>query len=92
MPINTDEVYIFFHSSHLSLEIKINSSDGCVLHAAGRQHGGATMSLSVLKGHLILSVESARSKVKVRSLNRHDDGRWHPVSSHTIMVLHKYTY
>ncbi|MEQ2217070.1 hypothetical protein XENOCAPTIV_012980 [Xenoophorus captivus] len=46
----------FFHSSHLSLELKINSSDGCVLHAAGRQHGGAAMSLSVLKGHLMLSM------------------------------------
>ncbi|KAK5624087.1 hypothetical protein CRENBAI_015003 [Crenichthys baileyi] len=65
--------------SHLSLELKINSSDGCVLHAAGRQHGGAAMSLSVLKGHLMLSVESAKSKVKVRSLNKYNDGRWHLV-------------
>ncbi|XP_054881817.1 laminin subunit alpha-5-like, partial [Poeciliopsis prolifica] len=65
--------------SHLSLEVKINSSDGCVLYAAGRQHGGAAMLLSVLKGHLILSVESARNNVKVRSLNKYDDERWHPV-------------
>uniref|UniRef100_A0A096M5Y4 Uncharacterized protein n=1 Tax=Poecilia formosa TaxID=48698 RepID=A0A096M5Y4_POEFO len=65
--------------SHLSLEVKINSSDGCVLYAASRQHGGAAMLLSVLKGHLILSVESPRSNVKVRSLNKYDDERWHPV-------------
>ncbi|XP_043984093.1 laminin subunit alpha-5 isoform X1 [Gambusia affinis] len=65
--------------SHLSLEVKINSSDGCILYAAGRQHGGAAMLLSVLKGHLILSVESARNNFKVRSSNKYDDERWHPV-------------
>ncbi|XP_035998362.1 laminin subunit alpha-5 [Fundulus heteroclitus] len=65
--------------SQLSLGLKINSSDGCVLHAAGRQPGGAAMTLSVLKGHLMLSVEAAGSKVKVRSLNRYNDERWHPV-------------
>uniref|UniRef100_A0A3Q2PMX0 Laminin, alpha 3 n=1 Tax=Fundulus heteroclitus TaxID=8078 RepID=A0A3Q2PMX0_FUNHE len=73
----------FSYSSQLSLGLKINSSDGCVLHAAGRQPGGAAMTLSVLKGHLMLSVEAAGSKVKVRSLNRFNDERWHPVRSHT---------
>ncbi|XP_015258525.1 PREDICTED: laminin subunit alpha-5, partial [Cyprinodon variegatus] len=65
--------------SHLSLEVKINSSDGCILYAAGRRHGGPVMSLSVSKGHLLLSVEAAGVKVKVRSLNRYNDERWHPV-------------
>ncbi|KAM4737780.1 laminin subunit alpha-5 isoform 2-T2 [Anableps anableps] len=64
---------------HLSLEVKINSSDGCVLYAAGRQHGGAAMVLRVLKGHLVLSVESAPSQVQVRSLNKYNDERWHLV-------------
>uniref|UniRef100_A0A8C9YW11 Laminin, alpha 5 n=1 Tax=Sander lucioperca TaxID=283035 RepID=A0A8C9YW11_SANLU len=39
---------------HISMAVRINSSDGLVLYAAGGQRGAAVMSLSVSDGHLLI--------------------------------------
>ncbi|XP_013886048.1 laminin subunit alpha-5 [Austrofundulus limnaeus] len=64
---------------HLSLELKISSSSGCVLHAAGRQRGRAAVALSVSDGFLLLSVDAGRTKVSLRSNKKYQDERWHTV-------------
>lgn len=66
---------------HLSLELKISSSSGCVLHAAGRQRGRAVVALSISDGFLLLSVDAGRTKVSLRSNKKYQDERWHTVSS-----------
>ncbi|XP_037539702.1 laminin subunit alpha-4 [Nematolebias whitei] len=64
---------------HLSLELKIGSSSGCVLHAAGSQRARAGMSLSISHGFLLLSLDIGRRKVSLHSSNKYNDERWHTV-------------
>ncbi|XP_069382509.1 laminin subunit alpha-5 isoform X2 [Paralichthys olivaceus] len=64
---------------HISMSLRINSSDGLVLHAAGGQRGGAGMSLSVSGGHLLLLLDGGKRKVSLRSRKKYDDDRWHTV-------------
>ncbi|XP_037833033.1 laminin subunit alpha-5 isoform X1 [Kryptolebias marmoratus] len=64
---------------HFSLELKINSSSGCVLYAASTQQGRAVLSLSVSNGFLRLSFDTGKRKVSLRSNKKYNDGRWHMV-------------
>uniref|UniRef100_A0A671Z1U8 Laminin subunit alpha-5 n=1 Tax=Sparus aurata TaxID=8175 RepID=A0A671Z1U8_SPAAU len=57
---------------HISMSVRINSSDGLVLYAAGGQRG-AVMSLSVSDGHLLLLLDGGKRKVSLR--NQSDRGR-----------------
>lgn len=63
------------------MALRINSSDGLVLYAGGRQQGGAMMSLSVSDGHLLLLLDGGKRKVSLRSRKKYNDDRWHTVSS-----------
>ncbi|XP_047186725.1 laminin subunit alpha-5 isoform X2 [Scophthalmus maximus] len=64
---------------HISMSVRINSSDGLVLHAAGGQRGGAAMSLSVSGGHLLLLLDGGKRKVSLRSRKKYSDDQWHTV-------------
>ncbi|XP_028307698.1 laminin subunit alpha-5 isoform X2 [Gouania willdenowi] len=64
---------------HLSLSLRINSSDGVILHAVGKQGGGAMMSLSVSDGHLLLTLNGGKRKVNLRSRRKYNDEQWHTV-------------
>ncbi|XP_070695085.1 laminin subunit alpha-5 [Pempheris klunzingeri] len=64
---------------HVSMALRINSSDGLVLYAAGRQLGGAVMSLSVSDGHLLLLLDGGKRKVSLRSRKKYNDDQWHTV-------------
>ncbi|XP_059188801.1 laminin subunit alpha-5 isoform X2 [Centropristis striata] len=64
---------------HISLAVRINSSDGLVLYAAGGQHGAAVMSLSVSDGHLLLLLDGGKRKVSLRSRKKYNDEQWHTV-------------
>ncbi|XP_068161173.1 laminin subunit alpha-5 isoform X2 [Antennarius striatus] len=64
---------------HISMAMRINSSDGLVLYAAGGQRGKAVMSLSVSDGHLLLLLDGGKRKVSLRSHKKYNDGQWHTV-------------
>ncbi|XP_073325739.1 laminin subunit alpha-5 [Pagrus major] len=64
---------------HISMSVRINSSDGLVLYAAGGQRGGAVMSLSVSDGHLLLLLDGGKRKVSLRSRKKYNDDQWHAV-------------
>ncbi|KAL7397953.1 hypothetical protein ABVT39_002224 [Epinephelus coioides] len=64
---------------HISMAVRINSSDGIVLYAAGGQRGAAVMSLSVLDGHLLLLLDGGKRKVSLRSRKKFNDDHWHTV-------------
>ncbi|TKS76509.1 Laminin subunit alpha-4 [Collichthys lucidus] len=61
------------------MAIRINSSDGLVLYAAGGSHGGAVMSLSVTDGHLLLLLDGGKRKTSLRSRKKYNDEQWHTV-------------
>ncbi|XP_037101771.1 laminin subunit alpha-5 isoform X1 [Syngnathus acus] len=58
---------------HISLAVRINSSEGLILYASG-----GILSLAVSEGHLLLSLGKKR-KVSLRSRTRMDDKYWHTV-------------
>nr|XP_020511496.2 laminin subunit alpha-5-like [Labrus bergylta] len=64
---------------HISMALRINSSDGLVLYAANGQRGGAVMSLGVSEGHLLLLLDGGKRKVSLRSRKKYNDGQWHTV-------------
>ncbi|XP_022051460.2 laminin subunit alpha-5 isoform X1 [Acanthochromis polyacanthus] len=64
---------------HFSMTVRINSSDGLVLYAAGGKRGEAVMSLGVSHGHLLLLLDGGKRKVSVRSHKKYNDDRWHTV-------------
>lgn len=64
---------------HISMALRINSSDGLVLYAGGRQQGRAMMSLSVSDGHLLLLLDGGKRKVSLRSRKKYNDDQWHTV-------------
>ncbi|XP_036961278.1 laminin subunit alpha-5 isoform X1 [Acanthopagrus latus] len=63
---------------HISMSLRINSSDGLVLYAAGGQRG-AVMSLGVSDGHLLLLLDGGKRKVSLRSRKKYNDDQWHTV-------------
>lgn len=66
------------------MAVRINSSEGLILYAAGGQRG-TVMSLGVSDGHLLLLLDGGKRKVSLRSRKKYDDGQWHTVRSHTIV-------
>lgn len=65
------------------MSMRINSSDGILLHLVGRQHSRPVMSLSVSGGHVVLLLYGGKRKVTLRSQKKCNDGRWHTVRAHT---------
>ncbi|XP_037629113.1 laminin subunit alpha-5 isoform X3 [Sebastes umbrosus] len=63
----------------ISMAMRINSSDGLVLYAAGEQRGAAVMSLSVSDGHLLLLLDGGKRKLSLRSRKKYNDDQWHTV-------------
>uniref|UniRef100_A0A8C4DLR4 Laminin subunit alpha-5 n=1 Tax=Dicentrarchus labrax TaxID=13489 RepID=A0A8C4DLR4_DICLA len=64
---------------HISMAVRINSSDGLALYVAGGQRSGAVMSLSVSDGHLLLLLDGGKRKVSLRSRKKYNDDQWHTV-------------
>ncbi|XP_067382208.1 laminin subunit alpha-5 isoform X2 [Channa argus] len=60
---------------HISMAVRINSSEGVMLYMAGGRRGKAMMSLSVSGGHLVLLLDRG----KIRSPKRYNDDQWHTV-------------
>jgi len=61
------------------MALRINSSDGLVLYAAGGRRSVAVMSLSVSDGHLLLLMDGGKRKVSMRSRKKYNDNQWHTV-------------
>ncbi|XP_026188237.1 laminin subunit alpha-5 isoform X2 [Mastacembelus armatus] len=64
---------------HISMAVRINSSNGLVLHMGGSRHGGAVMSLMLLDGHLQLLVDGGKRKASLRTRKKYNDNQWHTV-------------
>uniref|UniRef100_A0A3B4BCE3 Laminin, alpha 5 n=1 Tax=Periophthalmus magnuspinnatus TaxID=409849 RepID=A0A3B4BCE3_9GOBI len=64
---------------HISLALRINSSDGLVLHAGGGRRSKTVMSLRVSEGHLQLLLDGGKKKITQRSRKKYNDGQWHTV-------------
>lgn len=77
-------VHLSFCRSHISMALRINSSDGMVLYATNRGRSRGVMSLSLSEGHLLLLLDGGRRKVSLRSRRKYNDDRWHTVRSHTL--------
>lgn len=73
--------FFYFCRSHISMELRINSSDGLVLYATTRGRSGAMMSLGLSDGHLLLLLDGGRRKVSLRSRRKYNDDQWHTVRS-----------
>ncbi|XP_047462931.1 laminin subunit alpha-5 isoform X2 [Mugil cephalus] len=65
--------------THISMALKINSSDGLVLYAAGRQRSGAVIMLGLSDGRLLLLLDGGKRKANLRSRKKYNDDRWHTV-------------
>ncbi|XP_061662817.1 laminin subunit alpha-5 isoform X5 [Syngnathoides biaculeatus] len=59
--------------AHISLDVRIDSSDGLILSMSGH-----ILTLAVSDGHLVLSLGRER-KVSLRSRTKMDDKQWHTV-------------
>uniref|UniRef100_A0AAQ4S3F6 Laminin subunit alpha-5 n=1 Tax=Gasterosteus aculeatus aculeatus TaxID=481459 RepID=A0AAQ4S3F6_GASAC len=70
---------VFIRRPQISMAVRINSSDGLVLYAAGGKRGAAVMSLSVSDGHLLLLLDGGKRKVSLRSRKKYNDNQWHTV-------------
>uniref|UniRef100_A0A3Q1JX64 Laminin subunit alpha-5 n=1 Tax=Anabas testudineus TaxID=64144 RepID=A0A3Q1JX64_ANATE len=64
---------------HISMAVRINSSDGFLLYVASSKQGKAVMSLSVSGGHLLLLLDGGKRKSSLRSRKKYDDNQWHTV-------------
>uniref|UniRef100_A0A3B4YWT5 Laminin A chain n=1 Tax=Stegastes partitus TaxID=144197 RepID=A0A3B4YWT5_9TELE len=64
---------------HISIAVRINSSDGLLLYAVDGQRGEAAMSLSVSQGHLLLLLDGGKRKASLRSHKKYNDDQWHTV-------------
>uniref|UniRef100_A0A7N8WL84 Laminin, alpha 5 n=1 Tax=Mastacembelus armatus TaxID=205130 RepID=A0A7N8WL84_9TELE len=74
------KIYINFkYQPHISMAVRINSSNGLVLHMGGSRHGGAVMSLMLLDGHLQLLVDGGKRKASLRTRKKYNDNQWHTV-------------
>nr|XP_033943330.1 laminin subunit alpha-5 isoform X2 [Pseudochaenichthys georgianus] len=64
---------------HISMALRINSSDGLVMSAACGQRGDAVMSLSASDGHLLLEMYGGKKKISLSSRKKYNDDQWHTV-------------
>ncbi|XP_034151886.1 laminin subunit alpha-5 isoform X3 [Esox lucius] len=68
----------FSRTPHISMGLRLNSSDGLVFFLSGSGDGSVSgMSLSVSDGHLLLLIHGGRRKTSVRSRRKYNDGQWH---------------
>uniref|UniRef100_A0A7N6B1R5 Laminin subunit alpha-5 n=1 Tax=Anabas testudineus TaxID=64144 RepID=A0A7N6B1R5_ANATE len=70
---------VFIKRPHISMAVRINSSDGFLLYVASSKQGKAVMSLSVSGGHLLLLLDGGKRKSSLRSRKKYDDNQWHTV-------------
>lgn len=68
----------FRRMPHISMAIRVNSSDGLLFHVPGQQ-GGAVMSLALSDGHLLLVIDGVKRKASIRTRKACNDGQWHTV-------------
>lgn len=74
-----------FHRSHISMGVRLNSSDGLILYAGGEK-GDATVALSVSEGRLQLHFLGGKRKISMTSSKKYNDGLWHEVSQLSIAL------
>uniref|UniRef100_A0A4W5JD38 Laminin G domain-containing protein n=1 Tax=Hucho hucho TaxID=62062 RepID=A0A4W5JD38_9TELE len=72
----------FSRTPHISMGLRVNSSDGLVFYVSGsleRSSSSSVMTLSVSNGHLLLLINGGKRKTSVRSHRKYNDGQWHTV-------------
>ncbi|XP_029580196.1 laminin subunit alpha-5 [Salmo trutta] len=72
----------FSRTPHISMGLRVNSSDGLVFYVSGsleRSSGSSVMTLSVSDGHLLLLINGGKRKTTIRSHRKYNDGQWHTV-------------
>ncbi|XP_069099253.1 laminin subunit alpha-5 isoform X1 [Pleurodeles waltl] len=68
----------FKERSHFSLEVRLNSSTGMLFYVANERES-SLMALFVSHGRFVFLVESSGSKLRLRSKDKYQDGKWHTV-------------
>ncbi|XP_051518234.1 laminin subunit alpha-5 [Myxocyprinus asiaticus] len=68
----------FSKAPHISLSVRVNSTNGLIFHVAGGK-SLRTMTLLVSDGHLVLLVNGGKRKASFRSKKKNKDGLWHTV-------------
>ncbi|XP_045065442.1 laminin subunit alpha-5 isoform X2 [Coregonus clupeaformis] len=72
----------FSRTPHISMGLRVNSSDGLVFYVSGsleRSSSSSVVTLSVSDGHLLLLVNGGKRKHSIRSHRKYNDGQWHTV-------------
>ncbi|TRY84024.1 hypothetical protein DNTS_013565, partial [Danionella cerebrum] len=63
---------------HVSIGLRVNSSNGLIFHAAGGK-SQRTMMLSVSDGHFVLMLNGGKRKSSIRSRKKYNDDLWHTI-------------
>lgn len=83
IPNNRQEIYgisIFFnHRSHFSVNVRTQSSHGLIFYVANKDED-QFMKLFVSRGYFVYTFSNGHKKMKIKSLEKYNDGLWHNVS------------
>ncbi|XP_075126694.1 laminin subunit alpha-3 isoform X1 [Leptodactylus fuscus] len=69
----------FKERSHFSLEVQTEQSSGLIFLMTDNQES-SYLALHISKGRLVLSVGTKGNKLKIRSQEKYNDGKWHTVA------------
>lgn len=69
---------IFKERSHFSLEVRTVKPSGLILLMTDKQ-ASSHLALHISKGHFVFSLGTKDNKIKIRSQDKYNDGKWHTV-------------
>ncbi|XP_067881643.1 laminin subunit alpha-4 [Heterodontus francisci] len=82
IPNSRQEIYgipeFFNRKSHFSVSMRTQSSHGLIFYVANKLED-QFMALFIARGHLIYSFSNGHEKLKIKSLEKYNDGLWHNV-------------
>ncbi|XP_067840789.1 laminin subunit alpha-4 [Heptranchias perlo] len=82
IPNSRQEIYgipeFFNRKSHFSVSVRTQSSHGLIFYVANKKED-QFMALFIARGHLIYSFSNGHEKMKIKSLEKYNDGLWHNV-------------
>ncbi|XP_078398336.1 laminin subunit alpha-4 isoform X2 [Cetorhinus maximus] len=68
----------FNRKSHFSVSVRTQSSHGLIFYVANKEED-QFMTLFIARGHFIYSFSNGREKLKIKSIEKYNDGLWHNV-------------
>ncbi|XP_041043712.1 laminin subunit alpha-4 [Carcharodon carcharias] len=82
IPNSRQEIYgfpeFFNRKSHFSVSVRTQSSHGLIFYVTNKEED-QFMTLFIARGHFIYSFSNGREKLKIKSIEKYNDGLWHNV-------------